>query len=178
MGVVYKGHHSMLRRPAAIKLLNIDKVTDASIQRFEREVKMTCQLNHPNTIAIYDYGRTPEGVLYYAMEFLDGIDLQTLVEQYGPQPEGRVIHILLQICGSLYEAHSLGLVHRDIKPANIMLNRRGAEGDVALLVVGDPFGATTHTDLVLRQMPGSLIYEKKFLHHQLRAQFQRWSLYR
>ena len=130
MGVVYKGHHSMLRRPAAIKLLNIDKVTDASIQRFEREVKMTCQLNHPNTIAIYDYGRTPEGVFYYAMEFLDGIDLQTLVEQYGPQPEGRVIHILLQICGSLYEAHSLGLVHRDIKPANIMLNRRGAEGDV------------------------------------------------
>jgi len=130
MGVVYKGHHSMLRRPAAIKLLSIDKVTDASIQRFEREVKMTCQLNHPNTIAIYDFGRTPEGVFYYAMEFLDGIDLQTLVEKYGPQPEARVIHILLQICGSLYEAHSLGLVHRDIKPANIMLNRRGAENDV------------------------------------------------
>ncbi len=130
MGVVYKGHHAMLRRQAAIKLLDIDKVNDASIQRFEREVQITCQLNHPNTIAIYDYGRTPEGVFYYAMEYLDGINLQTLVEKYGPQPEARVIHILLQICGSLYEAHTLGLVHRDIKPANIMLNRRGAEGDV------------------------------------------------
>ncbi len=66
-------------------------MNDASIQRFEREVQITCQLNHPNTIAIFDYGRTPEGVFYYAMEFLDGIDLQVLIERYGPQPEGRVI---------------------------------------------------------------------------------------
>jgi serine/threonine protein kinase len=130
MGVVFKGHHSMLRRPTAIKMLDVDKVNNTSIQRFEREVQITCKLNHPNTIAIYDYGRTPEGVFYYAMEYLDGISLQTLVDQYGPQPEHRVIHILEQICGSLYEAHALGLVHRDIKPANIMLNRRGAEPDV------------------------------------------------
>lgn len=130
MGVVYKGQHAMLRRQTAIKMLDVERINDASIARFEREVQITCQLNNPNTIAIYDYGRTPEGVFYYAMEYLDGINLESLVEKAGPQSESRVIHLLLQICGSLFEAHSLGLVHRDIKPANIMLNRRGGLPDV------------------------------------------------
>ncbi len=130
MGVVYRGTHAMLRRPTAIKLLNADKVTPQSISRFEREVQITSQLTHPNTIAIYDFGRTPEDVFYFAMEYLEGIDLQDLVTQYGPQPAGRVIHILRQVCGSLYEAHSTGLVHRDVKPANLMLTRRGGEADV------------------------------------------------
>jgi predicted Ser/Thr protein kinase len=130
MGVVYRGHHAMLRRPTAVKMLEPERVSEASIARFEREVQITCQLNNPHTVAIYDYGRTPEGVFYYAMEFLDGINLESLVEKYGAQPDGRVISILKQVCASLFEAHSLGLVHRDIKPANIMLNRRGAEPDV------------------------------------------------
>ncbi|PHR96064.1 MAG: serine/threonine protein kinase [Blastopirellula sp.] len=130
MGVVYRGHHAMLRRATAIKLLDVDKVNPSSIERFEREVQITCQLHHPSTIQVYDFGRTPEGVFYYAMEYLDGIDLEELVEKDGPQPAGRVIHVLLQACGSLFEAHSKGLVHRDIKPANIMLNRRGGESDV------------------------------------------------
>ncbi|XZE35896.1 protein kinase domain-containing protein [Pirellulaceae bacterium SH501] len=108
MGVVYKGHHSMMRRPTAIKLLKSENVSPAAVERFEHEFKITCQLNNPHTIAIYDYGRTPEGVFYYAMEFLDGINLQSLVDRYGPQPAGRVVQILKQICSSLFQATSLG----------------------------------------------------------------------
>jgi serine/threonine protein kinase len=134
MGVVYKACHSMLRRPTALKLLDIDKTTDATIARFEREVRLTSQLNHPNTIAVYDFGRTPEGIFYYAMEYLDGVTLDDLVEQHGPQPEGRVIHILNQLCGSLIEAHGVGLIHRDVKPANIIINRRGGMFDVVKLL--------------------------------------------
>jgi len=134
MGVVYRGQHAMLRRPTAIKLLDIEKTTDEAVARFEREVQLTSQLNHPNTIAIYDYGRTPEGVFYYAMELLDGINLDDLVKEFGPQSEARVIHLLKQVAGSLAEAHQLGVIHRDIKPANIFLTHRGGVYDFIKLL--------------------------------------------
>jgi serine/threonine protein kinase len=92
-------------------------------------VHLTCQLAHPNTIQIYDYGHTPEGVFYYAMELLNGMNLRQLVEEFGPLPEGRAINILSQICNSLAEAHARKLVHRDIKPSNVFISDRGGVPD-------------------------------------------------
>lgn len=130
MGEVYRARHGMMRRPTALKLLRAGDTRVTDLARFEREVQFTARLTHPNTITIFDYGRTDDGVFYYAMELLDGANLQRIVEVSGPQPEARVVRILSLACGALAEAHGLGLIHRDIKPANIVLCTQGGEFDV------------------------------------------------
>ena len=131
MGTVYRARHALLRRETAVKVLPSERAGEAGLQRFEREVKLTARLKHPNTVTVYDYGRTPDGMFYYAMELLDGATLEQVVDSTGPLPPGRVVRILEQTAGALAEAHELGLIHRDIKPANIMLCNQGGQVDVA-----------------------------------------------
>jgi eukaryotic-like serine/threonine-protein kinase len=136
MGEVWRASHRMLARPAAIKLIKPELVgapdrsaAAAVIQRFRREAEAASFLESPHTIRLYDFGETRAGTFYFAMELLDGLDLESLVRRHGALPPDRVVHILRQACDSLAEAHDRGLVHRDVKPANIYLCRLGREHD-------------------------------------------------
>ena len=136
MGEVYKASHRMLARPAAIKLIrpemlgsNDPAAAARAIARFRREADAAAHLRSSHTVDLYDFGVTEDQTLYLVMEFLEGMDLESLVRQHGPMPAPRVIHVLRQVCDSLEEAHARGLVHRDIKPANIHLGRVGCRDD-------------------------------------------------
>lgn len=132
MGDIYTGRHIFMCRPTAIKILKADENRiDDSIRRFEREVRLSSTLTHPNTITIYDFGRTEDQTFFYVMEYLQGVDLQRFVEKYGPIEAARSIFILVQVCDSLAEAHGRGIIHRDIKPSNIFLTERGNLHDFA-----------------------------------------------
>ncbi|MFN8180061.1 MAG: serine/threonine-protein kinase [bacterium] len=136
MGEVWRAKHRLLARPAAVKLIRAGAAAGSpessgatALRRFEREAQATAALTSPNTVAIYDFGINDDGVFYYVMELLEGMDLRTLVEKTGPVPSARAIRFLRQACASLADAHGAGLIHRDVKPANLFACRRGLDYD-------------------------------------------------
>jgi serine/threonine-protein kinase len=138
MGEVWLASHRMLARNAAVKLIRPEVLSGQTMRvesvirkRFEREARATAALRNPHTVALYDFGVTQDHMFYYVMELLEGIDLQTLVDRFGPMHPGRVKNVLIQICESLEEAHRLGMVHRDVKPRNIFLSKLGWQHDFA-----------------------------------------------
>jgi serine/threonine-protein kinase len=131
---VHWARHALLKRPTAIKILKRHHATDELSARFEREVRLVSELRHPNTIEIYDYGHTADGLLYYAMEYVDGLTLEALVAREHTLPLERMRHIVLQVCAALAEVHAKGMIHRDIKPENVMVCERGGEYDFVKLL--------------------------------------------
>lgn len=144
MGEVFRARHALLRRPTAVKVLTKERATEALARRFERESQRMADLSHPNIVSIYDFGQTADGVFFYAMELVDGLDLQRVVDEHGPQPPSRVHYLLLQATEALVEAHDAGLVHRDIKLSNLMIAESGWCHD--LLKLAD-FGLVKERDL-------------------------------
>ncbi len=158
MGEVWLAKHRMLARTAAVKLIRAEALANAGgeevhalLKRFEREARATAALRSPHTVALYDYGVSDDGWLYYAMELLEGLDLQTLVDRFGPVPPSRAIHFLRQAAKSLAEAHEQGLVHRDIKPRNLFACRLGVDCDFLKVLdfglVKTPGGAGSESQL-------------------------------
>jgi len=135
MGQVWKAEHRMLARPAAVKLIRPEALgadenaRPTMLRRFEREAQATAALRSCHTIELYDFGATEEGAFYYVMELLDGLDLESLVKRFGPLPTDRTVHVLRQVCHSLGDAHTNGMIHRDVKPANIYTCHLGPDYD-------------------------------------------------
>jgi serine/threonine protein kinase len=139
MGEVWRAEHRLLARSAAVKLIRPEALEDPDYEaevreRFRREAQVLASMRSRHTIAIFDYGVTSDGIFYYVMELLDGLDLESLVVTDGAQPAARVIKLMIQACSSLAEAHDAGLLHRDIKPPNLMLSRAADEVDVVKLL--------------------------------------------
>ncbi len=158
MGEVWKASHRLLARSAAVKLIRIEPGSDSRelLRRFEREAQATAVLRSPHTVDVYDYGTTQDGTFYYVMELLEGFDLETLVNRFGPLPPERAVFLLEQACHSLGEAHEGGLIHRDVKPANIYVCRYGIDWDFVKLLdfglvknpVADARGAATVSGVI------------------------------
>ncbi len=133
MGTVWRAKHEKLRRPAAIKIISsryLQEGDEKKIKtRFEREAQATASLHSPHSIALYDFGTMEDGSFFYVMEHLEGADLESLIDRFGPVSAERAVYFLLQICDSLSDAHCKGLVHRDIKPANIFVCQYGNKSD-------------------------------------------------
>lgn len=165
MGEVWEANHQLLSRRVAVKLINIGEGDNdkglAGRRLFEREAQVTARLTSRNTVEVYDFGVTDDGVSYYVMELLDGIDLSDAVKRLGPMPPARAAHILTQVCCSLAEAHDAGVVHRDIKPANIFLARLGIEFDVVKVLdfgIASELFETDKTGLTPQNAPGTPSY--------------------
>ncbi len=147
MGEIWLAHHHALRRDVAVKILKPEKTGDQqAVARFEREVRATSELVHPNTVRVFDYGVTNDGLWYYAMELLEGLDLHDEICKHGIMSPLRAARLMTQAAQALGEAHSLGIVHRDIKPENIFLTSVHGEGEfvkvldfgLAKLMAGNP----------------------------------------
>ncbi len=148
MGEVYRASHQLLARPAAVKLIRPEVLgaVDARrarviVERFRREAEATASLRSPHSISLYDFGVAQDGTFFYVMELLDGLDLESLVDRFGPVDPARVVHLLVQACESLEEAHRHGLIHRDVKPSNIFTCRMGLSVDFVKVL---DYGLVTH----------------------------------